>query len=101
MWTDDKYILDGKTPVPCTDLIEWAKWREANNRTVGRDHIGDILISTVFLGLDHRYGPGKPILFETMVFEGPLDQEQVRYCTWDEAEKGHQEMIERVKTAIQ
>jgi hypothetical protein len=35
-----------------------------------------------------------------MVFGGPLDQEQIRYCTWDEAEKGHREMVERVSAAV-
>lgn len=54
------------------------------------------MVSTVFLGLDHQYGDGPPLLFETMVFGGPLDHEMNRYSTWNEAEKGHQEMVERV-----
>jgi hypothetical protein len=27
-------------------------------------------------GLNHRFGPGYPILFETMIFGGPLNGEQ-------------------------
>jgi len=55
-------------------------------------------ISTVFLGIDHSFGFGEgPLLFETMVFNGPLDGEQDRYSTWDEAEAGHKAMVERVK----
>ena len=53
----------------------------------------------VFLGLDHQYGEGPPVLFETMVFGGELDQEQVRYHTWEEAAAGHAAMVERVKAA--
>jgi hypothetical protein len=35
---------------------------------------GNIGISTVFLGLDHRhFGDGPPLLFETMVFGGSRD----------------------------
>lgn len=45
-------------------------------------------------------GFGPPILFETMVFGGPLNEEQVRYVTWDEAERGHAEMVARVRAAI-
>jgi len=52
-------------------------------------------VSTVFLGLDHAFGDGPPVLFETMVFGGPLDGEQDRYCTWDEAVAGHAAMLAR------
>ena len=92
-----KYILDGKTPVLC-DLMTWAEWFETpGNRTVAKTKIADVLISTVFLGLDHSWGEGPPILFETMIFGGKLDQEQERYSTWDEAEEGHKQMVERVE----
>lgn len=64
------------------------------------DEIHDSRISTVFLGLDHSFRPGaKPIVFETMVFGGPLDDGCVRYCTRDEAREGHAEMVRRVRHA--
>lgn len=91
-----KYILDGKTPVLC-DLMTWALEFDKANRTVAKTEIGDVLISTVFLGLDHNWGAGPPLLFETMIFGGELDQEQERYSTWDEAEEGHKKMVERVE----
>ena len=37
------------------------------------------------------------MLFETMVFGGPMDQEQDRCTTWDEAEAMHAAMVARVK----
>lgn len=59
-----------------------------------------ILVSTVFLGLNMRFGPGDPLLFETMIFNGPLEGEQNRWCSWVEAETGHAEYCLRVKEAL-
>ena len=95
----DKYILRDKTPVPETDLLAWGRWFETADRNVVKTYVGDVLVSTIFLGLDHSFGGDTPILFETIVFEGPLDGEEARYATWDEAEKGHAAMVERVKAA--
>jgi hypothetical protein len=93
-----KYILDGHK-VKEVDLMTWAKWFEQADRCVAKDTINGVYISTVFLGLDHSFGSGPPLLFETMVFGGPLDQEQKRYSTWEESEIGHKKMIDRVKEA--
>lgn len=46
-------------------------------------------VSTVFLGLNHNYGDGPPLIFETMIFGGPMDQYQDRYSTEEEAMAGH------------
>jgi len=99
---NDKYILEGHEPKPVKDLLEWARWFEiSNNRKVARTQISDdVIVSTVFLGLDHQYGDGPPLLFETMIFGGPLDEQMNRYSTWDEAEKGHQEMVEKAKNSL-
>lgn len=94
---EGQYILEGHKPVKCGDLMKWGKWFGESNRHVAKDMIGKVRVSTVFLGLDHSFGGRKPLLFETMVFGGPLDQEQERYSTWEEAEKGHINMVRRVK----
>ena len=92
------YKLIGHDPVPC-ELMQWAKWFEYAARTVARDVFKsdageDVTVSTVFLGLDHNHaGFGEPILFETIVFGGVLDQWHWRYCTWEEAEAGHAQLI--------
>lgn len=93
----DKFILDGHTPVPAASLREWGRWFETGNRVVAQDKIGDVKVSTVFLGLDHQWGEGPPLLFETMIFEGPHDGYQERYSTWDEAEAGHKVALSLVK----
>jgi hypothetical protein len=82
--------------------MEWGKFfQDTDARRVARDDISaDVYVSTVFLGLDHQFGSGPPLLFETMVFGGTLDQEQERYLTWAEAEQGHKEMVERVRLAL-
>ena len=93
------YILDGKTPIPCFDSAKWDLSKL--NGIVGKDQFGGVSVSTVFLGMDHSFGGGTPVLFETMIFGGEHDQYQERYCTWDEAEKGHQIACELVnKIAI-
>lgn len=97
------YILDEyKKPTKINDVIEWAKWFEdINNRVVAKDQIGEIKVSTVFLGIDHNYiSGGIPILFETMIFGGNLDEDQWRYHTWEKAEDGHKNAVELVKAEI-
>lgn len=91
-----QYILVGKEPKPVDDLIEWAKEMERQNRVVEQTQVGDVKISTVFLGLDHSFGGGKPLLFETMIFGGKEDGFQDRYSTWDEAVEGHKKAVELV-----
>lgn len=93
----EKYILEGKTAVRCDDLMSWANWFEKSERSVAITKIGATKISTVFLGLDHSFGRGQPLLFETMVFGGPMDQHLERYSTWEEAESGHASIVEKVK----
>lgn len=92
-----KYILKNKKAIPCNDVIKWAKQFEKSDRRVAKDTVGDAYISTVFSGLDHSFNNDIPLLFETMVFGGKLDQEIDRYSTWKEAEIGHKKMIDKVK----
>ena len=90
----DHYILNGKLAVP-TDLMTWGKWlQEAKEeRIVAKDERDGVRVSTVFLGLDHNFGEGPPLLFETMIFGGEHDQWQDRYTTWEQAEAGHKAAV--------
>lgn len=95
-----KYILNGEVPVPEEDAIKWAIWFESANRIVNRTEIdSDEEVSTVFLGLDHQFVDGPPLLFQTTVFGGKLDREQARYSTWEQAVSGHNLMVEKVMSA--
>lgn len=90
------YILDGKIPVPEPDLTKWGVWFEqVEKRRVSQTVIDtDEHVSTVFLGLDHQHGVGPPMLFETMIFGGKCDQYQWRWSTWEQAETGHNRIVE-------
>jgi hypothetical protein len=88
------YILDGKEPVEVSDVLTWATQFETADRAVKKTTLsGNVLVSTVFLGLDHQWGDGPPLLFETMVFGGKHAQDQWRYPTWDEATEGHDTVV--------
>ena len=89
------YILDGRKAVPAT-LQQWAKWYESADRRVQQTRVGAVRVSTVFLGLDHSFGGDAPLLFETMVFGGPMDEECHRCTTWQQAVEQHEAVLEAV-----
>jgi hypothetical protein len=88
------YILDhAGEPVGCDDVTVWGAWMHTDeNIIVAQEDVGDLLVSTVFLGLDHAFGGGAPILWETIVFGSggtSLDGYPRRYRGRLEALKGH------------
>jgi len=93
-----KYILVNGEPQPCEDLLTWAQWFEASSEEhiVAQDAVGKVLVSTVFLGLDHSFGRGEALLFETMIFSGEHDQYQERYSTREAALEGHAKALKLV-----
>lgn len=62
-------------------------------RVIKQTRVDGILVSTVFLGLDHNFGGGQPICFEGMIFGGPHDQYQERYYTIEQARLAHPELV--------
>jgi hypothetical protein len=94
------YILDGHTPVPC-DMDTWARKHGDELNRVKLTEQGDVMISTVFLGMDHRFfGNGPPLIFETMLFIADEGHDCVRYSNWDDAVAGHDAMVRRVFTGV-
>ena len=72
-------------------------FKNMDKRRVAVDEVPpNVKISTVWLGLNHQYGEGPPMIFETMVFGGPMDGEMWRYSTEEEALSGHKRMYELV-----
>ena len=97
MW----YKLDKENnPMICNDMQDYIKWEEenVNQKKVKQDTIGDILVSTVFLALDHGFGSKAPLLCETMIFGGEHDQYQDRYSSYEDALKGHQQALDLIQT---
>lgn len=76
MW----YILDEfDNPVPA-DCLEAAAWMDNDKRIVQKTNVSkDVLLSTVFLCLDHSFSNKKPVLYESLWFGGPLDGNMRRY----------------------
>jgi hypothetical protein len=102
------YTLVNHQPVAIESMMKWtdemmrrrwlAKHSAVDPWRVAETIIGGVRISTVFIGLDHRlFGDGPPVLFETMIFGGKLDEFQDRCCTWDEAEAMHAEAVRQVR----
>ena len=59
-----------------------------------------VLVSTIFLPIDHSFLGGEPAWFETMVFlnapdtpQGGRDYDMARYATYSEAIAGHEAMV--------
>ncbi len=102
------YILRGHQVVPASNMLEAARlFEDIANRTVCQTMIKirkqESKVSTVFLGLDHGFSDdpnAPPVVFETLVFGGPLDDMMRRYVTWDEAQAGHDETVTLVKKAL-
>lgn len=102
----EQYVLDDDgDPVPVVDTIAWGMKMQTRHAKFNLKHycwfgfgvpspFGSV--STVFLGLDHSFGRSEPLLYETMIFGGPLDQEQWRYSNESEARAGHKNAVRLV-----
>jgi hypothetical protein len=77
---------------------EWLKLIDDSEYSrVALDNLNGVKVSTVWLGWDHGWGyEEKPLIFETMVFEGELDQYMERFATEQEAKDGHKSAMEMV-----
>ena len=86
-------------------LMEWAvMFEDWDAKNVAQSDVGvsgdTVHVSTVWLGLNHQWTPsGRPLIFETLVQGGSLDQEMDRYTTERAALAGHKAMCERVQAS--
>lgn len=95
------YVLKGREVIE-TDLNGWSEFFRSRNRVIAHTDFPDCRVSTVFLGLDHSFGAGRPQLFETMIF-GPTDLRERdcwRYATYDEAWEGHIDAVHSVHPEV-
>ena len=101
---------EGHTPIPCYSISEWGRWMESADRCIAWTGGQDKWVSTVFLGLDHRFfGGGPPLVFESIAFADkgewyewrgkrqyhPTTLDQDRYSSWDDAEIGHKAFVRK------
>jgi len=117
------YILDADRNIVEKSLIDWALWFEISDRKVAFTEVGKFDVSTVFLGIDHSFDNGIPLLFETMVFDrktmksaqfDELSELQIdmrrlfgfdfgccrRYATLSGAEEGHWNIVRILQANI-
>lgn len=77
-------------------IEEWGNFdREEHQKA---DIVGDWLVSTVWLGLDHNFYGGPPLIYETMIFPRP------RWWSWRRLQGKHpfhDEYCERYATREQ
>jgi hypothetical protein len=89
------YLLDENNVPQLADTSDLASYFEKlePQRRIAFDsgefggHI--VKVSTVFLGLDHSWGGGAPLVFETMIFGGEHSDYQERCSTYEGALKMH------------
>lgn len=93
----EHYLLDPSgQPRPEPDPLKWAlAWEK--QRVVKSTHVEDFRVSTIFLGLDHGFGGGSPVLFETMIFGPGEERDCFRYCTRDEALAHHDQLVGKLR----
>ena len=97
---ETKYVENPDGTVrPEPDVLKWAAWFETADRCVALDESGTTWISTVFLGIDHNWGKGPPVLYESLVERDGEEATTRRYHTRQEALEGHRALVrEYLKT---
>lgn len=89
-------MLQDGSIYPASSLEQWIEWWEVADRKVRRTSLFGITVSTVFLGVNHDWFSEdgiNPVIFETMVFGGVLDQEMDRCRDYNAAVKMHWNMV--------
>lgn len=103
------YILDEeKRPVKVDGstregVIAWGMAMEdrARNRVALTVISDETTVSTVFLGVNHRFlEKGPPLLFETMIFRNRDGKEMWRYSSWDDAVVGHEMAVKLCRKEV-
>lgn len=93
------YILDENDKPVASTIKKYCEWIEEHptKKALKQETIDESYISTVFLGLNHAWNSDVPVLWETMIFEGPFDQYQERYTSVEDALKGHEYAVSLAK----
>jgi len=95
------YRLDDRhRVVPATREEMYVLFDDREARRVAKTQVGEAEVSTVFLVIDHQFGNGPPLVFETMVF-GAKGEPQWRYSTWDEAVAGHERVVAALRAGTE
>ena len=99
---DGYFVLDEHgEPVPEPDLEVWTRWFERADRSISRTNVTpEISVLTTFRGVAESGETGEPALFETRIFGGILDGEEVRHRSRSEALDSHAVLAEWCRIAL-
>lgn len=82
-------------------VIRWAKYfTNIMNRQVAYTEIGGVIVSTVFLSLNHDYCLHRPLLFETIFSDDDFGGTCWRYATIKDAKRGHKAAVELIMGSL-
>ena len=95
------YILRDGEVIEEPDYTKWSAWFESaykNVELIAESRLGGSTVSTRFLALSMTLAQDSPpMLFETTVNGGWLDNQRERFSSLDEANTGHENWVRRVK----
>lgn len=95
----EMYFMKDGTPAKSREEFA-AKFEDEKYRRVDWTSLSDgtekEFVSTVWLGINHAFGPGRPLIFETMAFYDDDWRECRRYATEAEAKEGHKKMVAEI-----
>ena len=82
-----RHIHYNRRGEPITHEQQMEEWKQPDfdwdkMKRVALQEQGNIRVSTVFLGLNHQYGGGPPLIFETMIFGTRLKQKLYKATRW-------------------
>lgn len=102
----DNFYDRAGNPITDADRFELIA-SDPNYKRVAETDLDHYWVSTVWLGLDHQWDDGPPLIFETMVFAkdsaGEIDfsgEDSDRYSTEAEALAGHKSAVARWRNAV-
>jgi hypothetical protein len=87
------FVLSDDGAVMDATLEEWGAFLETDKKIVKVTKEAGITVSTIFLGLPQGYDDGVPILWETQVFGGPFDGDQLHSASHPGALVNHHNMM--------
>lgn len=101
------YDMDG-LPIEGSDLEKIEIWSNLlKNNNIAKTSIGNLIVSTVYLGIGHSilvYKPPiehKPLIFESAIIDKYDDTRVVtRYSSITDALLGHTNIVNRIKKGI-
>jgi hypothetical protein len=96
------YVLDDRKIVHRATSFRQYMTEMEKHRVVAQETVApNVEVSTVFLGMDAAFAFRKaaPLVFETMIFGGPLDRSCWRYATYADAVAGHDDALRAARQA--